>query len=148
MPANYVYALSEAQNHACCYCHHLMLIHHKQAKYETAPSNLLTKDHVNPRCYGGPTHADNLVAACGQCNWIRGALDAETFYILIQLWFNNDLLLHKRWHTISRLEYIHFKRECERIDKLQWRRRIKKCAGAIALDTLVAIPLPSHQTRA
>ena len=31
----------------------------------------LTLDHVTPRCYGGKKVWDNIVLACGPCNWQR-----------------------------------------------------------------------------
>jgi hypothetical protein len=112
------------------------------------PADLLTKDHYLPRCYGGQTHVDNLVAACGQCNWMRGALEAETFYLLVRQWFRRDQTLAERWHMLSRAEFSSFKAKCERIDCIKWQRRIKRCIGAMTLNTIVPIPLPPHLMRA
>lgn len=32
-----------------------------------------TLDHVRPRCRGGPTVAQNLIAACADCNRAKGS---------------------------------------------------------------------------
>lgn len=39
---------------------------------ETLPPRELTLDHVVPRCQGGTTHWNNVVAACTPCNRRKG----------------------------------------------------------------------------
>ncbi len=146
MPPSYVPRLSEAQNHYCCYCHHPMVLHAKLKPGDVVPRDMLTKDHYIPRFFGGPTTKENLVAACGQCNWIRGSMEAEAFYHLLQHWFNQDPALHKRWHQITMEEFHHFRRECVRIEHIQWRRRVQKCTAATILFALH--PHPHYAERA
>jgi len=66
-------------------------------------------------------------------------MDAEVFYELLQHWFRTNPTLRDRWHFISRVEFGTFKRECTRIHKLQWRRRLKKCVAAKALHAIVPL---------
>ncbi len=146
MPPPYIIALSASQNDHCYYCQ--LPMRTEPARAGTVPPNQLTKDHYLPRCYGGPTEPHNLVAACGQCNWIRGSLDAETFAILVEKWFRQDPQLRDRWHSISRQEFLSFKRECEHVDKVKWQRRIKRCPGARSLHQFIPIPIPPHRMRA
>ncbi len=143
MAPTYVKALSEAQNHLCCYCHQEM----PAEKHRQTKRNQPTKDHVEPRCHGGPTRPDNLVMACAQCNHIRGAMDAEVFYDLIWYWFRSDETLHARWHHISHHEFRAFQKECARIHQLQWQRRLKRCVAARVLHAIVPLPF-LHERRA
>lgn len=141
MASTYVRALTEAQNHYCCYCHHELPYNRKQQTERNQP----TKDHVEPRCHGGATAPDNLVMACAQCNHIRGAMKAEVFYELLWYWFSIDPTLRQRWHHISRREFAERKRECIQIHQIQWERRLKKCVAARLLHTVVPLPfLPQH----
>jgi hypothetical protein len=50
------YEILRRDNHTCCYCG------------STAPTVKLTLDHVLPVALGGTDQADNLVAACQDCN--------------------------------------------------------------------------------
>ena len=143
MALTYVTALLEAQNYCCCYCHHVMPTNKKLQTIRNQP----TKDHVEPRCHGGRTEADNLVMACAQCNHIRGAMDAEVFYDLICYWFERDSTLRKRWHLISRTQFVRLKNECSRIHRLQWQRRLRKCDAAAALHTYVPLPFLRNKMR-
>lgn len=54
--------------------HHLCLRDNFTCQYcgEKFTEKQLTKDHVYPRAFGGPTSWDNIVAACGPCNRDRG----------------------------------------------------------------------------
>ena len=45
---------------SCQYCH------------EEFPGSELTLDHVVPKSFGGKKSWDNIVCACGPCNWKRG----------------------------------------------------------------------------
>ena len=47
-------------DHTCQYC------------AEKFPAELLTKDHVIPRTYGGGTNWENITTACSPCNHKRG----------------------------------------------------------------------------
>lgn len=136
MAPTYVTALLEAQNYNCCYCHH----HMPTSKHLQTVRNEPTKDHVEPRCHGGPTEEFNLVMACAQCNQIRGAMDAEVFYTLLWHWFQRDPTLRERWHQIPRSEVARLKHECSRIHRIQWHRRLKRCVAAAVLHQLVPLP--------
>lgn len=136
MAPTYVKALLEAQNHYCRYCHHDMPTDPKRQTIRNAP----TKDHVEPRCHGGPTEVHNLVMACAQCNQIRGAMDAKVFYELIWYWFGQDPTLWIRWHDIPKTEFRQLKNECTRIHGVQWQRRLKKCIAAAILHEHVPLP--------
>lgn len=141
MRPRYVTGLAEAQNHRCCYCQ-------CPVDHAVQPHNIrtaLTKDHYHPRCYGGPTTPENLVIACAQCNQIRGSLDAETFYTVIQAWFKKDPGLQARWHTISSAEFGAFRHECIIMDQKRWQRSIKKCIAARILHS--TFPIVHHSQR-
>lgn len=115
-----IYILSEPQNHRCCYCGNPMVEIKKQEKI-VVPRNAMTKEHVIPKSYGGPTEKENLVAACQQCNEMRGNMDAVAFYNLIQKWFRRDETLRSRWHSISRQERYAFKLRCLHTQERQLR---------------------------
>lgn len=76
--------LSEQQANQCCYCHGRMVAAIGPSQY--------TVEHLVERCRGGTDDLSNLVAACGPCNNIRGALMRPVieFYLLrqrlIKLW--------------------------------------------------------------
>jgi HNH endonuclease len=108
---SYMQRLTESQNHLCCYCGHRMITGRFE-QYVTQPRNLLTKDHLEPRTYGGLTQYNNLIAACAQCNNLRGEMEAQAFYNLQQKWFKRDSTLKARWHQISRAELYEFKKQC------------------------------------
>jgi len=69
-------SLSESQNHRCCYCSCTMTL-----ADDDAPS-MATREHVIPRAFGGPTEWWNLVAACRECNSLRGHMYAMKFYYM------------------------------------------------------------------
>ena len=106
-----ILALSEPQNHRCCYCGHEM-IRHQHISGVPTPRNAATKDHLEPRTYGGETKKDNLIAACCQCNGLRGELEAMAFFNLMQKWFKRDPTLHERWHQVDLGELREFKMQC------------------------------------
>ncbi len=115
-----ILALCEPQNHRCCYCGHEM-IRFKGESGTTIPRNAATRDHVEPRSYGGETSWWNMVAACSQCNSLRGQIDAEAFYNLMQKWLRRDPTLQKRWHHISKEELYVFRQECLDVHQRQLR---------------------------
>jgi hypothetical protein len=41
---------------------------------------MATREHVIPRAFGGPTEWWNVVAACRECNSLRGHMYALAFY--------------------------------------------------------------------
>ncbi len=112
----YVIRLNEAQNHRCCYCGHRME-HHVQVRGMTVPPNVPTRDHLEPRIYGGKTHEDNLLIACRQCNNLRGEMDAIAFFNLLQKWFKRDPTLHGRWHSLTPDELRMLKVQCYEVHR-------------------------------
>lgn len=106
----HIEVIAESQNNICCYCRHLM-IRQKQIYGVSLPRNAMTKDHIKPKVYGGPTTRENLIAACSQCNSLRGEMEATAFSNLMRKWFKRDVTLHARWHHISRVELGQFKEE-------------------------------------
>ncbi|MBY0538252.1 HNH endonuclease [Patescibacteria group bacterium] len=97
------------------------MITHQYKEGITQPRNLLTKDHLQPRTYGGLTIYDNLIAACSQCNNLRGEMEAQAFFNLQQKWFRRDVTLRARWHTISREELYDLKTQCLQAHERQLR---------------------------
>jgi len=43
----------------------------------------VTRDHVRPRSPGGSDQRNNIVAACGRCNRLKGSISVERFMRLI-----------------------------------------------------------------
>ncbi len=111
---SYIMQLLRLQNHQCFYCEHIM-VPHTHVTGVSLPRNAPTKDHLEPRTYGGPTTPQNLIMACSQCNGLRGEIDAMTFVNLILKWFKRDPTLRARWHQISREELATLKRQCLRV---------------------------------
>lgn len=103
--------LSGPQNHRCCYCGHRMEEIDKRL-LPFIPRNAATKEHVVPKSWGGKTLLENLVAACNQCNYLRGNMDYIAFSNLIARWFKRDVTLRSRWHYLSREEIYSFKQLC------------------------------------
>jgi hypothetical protein len=101
-------AIADSQDFRCEYCEHLM-IRQKQIRGIPYPRNAMTKDHLEPRVYGGQNTRENLIAACFQCNLMRGEMDAKAFTNLMRKWFKQDPTLQIRWHTISRDEFKRMK---------------------------------------
>ncbi len=62
--------LANKQNWACFYCDAFMT------------AAIVTKDHIVPRCRGGGSGDDNLVACCLFCNGTKSDLDAMVFITL------------------------------------------------------------------
>lgn len=120
-----IIALSEPQNHRCCYCGHRM-IRHKGESGVAFPRDAATKDHVEPRSYDGETSWWNMVAACSQCNSLRGQIDAIAFSNLMQKWFRRDPTLRARWHQISKEELRVFKQKCLDVHQRQLRGLAKQ----------------------
>ena len=117
--------LSERQNHRCCYCGHVM-IYHVHYDGTPTPRNAATKDHFEPRTYGGATNFQNLIVACYQCNHLRGEMEAVAFFNLIQKWFKRDVTLRERWHHVKREELYAFGLHCYDVHKRQLRGRAKR----------------------
>jgi HNH endonuclease len=111
---SYVIQLIEAQKHCCFYCERIMTPHRHQQGV-SLPRSAPTKDHLEPRTYGGPTTPRNLVIACSQCNGLRGEIDAMTFVNLMQKWFKRDKALRDRWHNLNREELYVLKQQCLRV---------------------------------
>ena len=90
------------------------------------PSLLMTRDHVQPFSYGG-RNALNLVAACSQCNLVRGNAEATIFARLMQKWFLADQTLQRRWHQLSREEVSFYRREVLRYHERYLRYKAVRC---------------------
>jgi hypothetical protein len=116
----YMMTIIDRQDCRCWYCKHLM-VKHRHLDGEPTPRNAITKDHLEPRVYGGLTILQNLVAACSLCNVLRGEIDAKTFSNLQRKWFKRDPSLWARWHNLNREEYASFKLECLRVHERQLR---------------------------
>ena len=91
--------LVESQNHRCCYCTHEVIILRRK-RFLTVPPNAATRDHIEPRVYGGG--GSNFAAACFQCNTLRDDTEAIAFYNLLQKWFRRIDGLHENWHSLSK----------------------------------------------
>ncbi|MFT5849783.1 MAG: hypothetical protein ACI9H6_000602 [Patiriisocius sp.] len=118
---SYILRISKEQNNLCYYCEHPMFRYRKQP----LPSDALTKDHFIPRSEGGETSSENMVAACSQCNNLRGDIDAETFYNLMQKWFRKNPFLWIRWHNLSRDELYDLKLICARVHERRLRGKAR-----------------------
>lgn len=92
--------LSEPQNHRCCYCTHVIERYRSYAG-QPLPPNAITRDHLHPKSQGGK-NGENLLAACHQCNLLRGDMDAMAFYNLLQRLFARSPRLRTNWHSLSR----------------------------------------------
>ena len=90
------------------------------------PQNAATREHINPKSYGGVTELENLAAACSLCNYLRGNMDYNAFFNLIKKWFKRDDMLRGRWHNISREERHFFKQICLETQERQLRGLAKK----------------------
>jgi hypothetical protein len=121
-PIEYIAA---RQEYRCTYCQHPMQWHIHRDGIAT-PRNAITKDHITPRVYGGPTFSDNLVAACCQCNNLRGEIDATTFRNLIAKWFKREPELWRKWHDIDHATFAMLKQRCLIVYEAQLRGQGKK----------------------
>lgn len=117
---SHIERIAEEQKYICCYCEHRMFRHRHRPGYPT-PRDAITKDHLIPRVYDGPTIQENLVAACCQCNNLRGEMDAAAFQNILFKWFKRDPWLWIRWHTISTDELQELKLACLHIHERQLR---------------------------
>jgi hypothetical protein len=81
----------------------------KNHRFAAIPRNAATRDHFEPRTYGGKNQY-NLVAACRQCNQLRDEMDAIAFYNLVKKWFRRFEGLWERWHELSKEELQTFRR--------------------------------------
>jgi hypothetical protein len=115
---SYILRIAEAQNHRCCYCGHRM-IRHTHYNGVPTPRDALIKDHLEPRTYGGPTEINNIIAACCQCNNLRGEMEALAFHNLMQKWFKRDATLRGRWHMVTREELYTLKLQCIKVHERQ-----------------------------
>lgn len=119
----HIYYLSERQNHRCCYCGHRMS---DITKHISVSPDAGTREHVEPKSYGGVGLEENLAVACRQCNELRGNMDYVAFCNLIHKWFKRDNTLRNRWHSISDQERREFKLTCLRVQERQLRGLGKK----------------------
>lgn len=103
-------ALSEGQNHRCCYCSGKMTLENNMA------STMATREHIIPRVFGGPTEFWNLTAACNECNSLRGHMDAQAFY-----WMRQKMTIRE----IRVLRHSRFERE------VRWYREV--AAGNVVI---------------
>lgn len=62
----------QKQRRRCAYCR------------ETLTCRQATADHVKPRAKGGLDHESNIVAACAECNTLKGSKSAGQFMKLIK----------------------------------------------------------------
>jgi predicted restriction endonuclease len=86
-------SLSEAQNHRCCYCGCGMTL-----EDDMSPT-MATREHVIPRALGGPTEWWNLVAACNECNTLRGHMSALAFAWMRQTMVTENII-HIRYDRL------------------------------------------------
>lgn len=91
--------VSERQNHRCCYCSHTMVLH-KHNNGKSPPRAAATRDHLVPRALGGQG-GNNIVAACVQCNHLRGDMDYIAFHNLLRKLFKRNPSIHERWHELT-----------------------------------------------
>ena len=78
---------------------------------------MATREHVIPRAFGGPTEWWNLVAACSECNSLRGHMFAVKFYYL---------RLRLSVLEIRSLRYDHLTDE-----DMRYKERTKGCATVV-----------------
>lgn len=122
---SYFERIAAQQNYICYYCEHRMF-RHTHCFGQPIPRNALTRDHVIPRVYDGLTVPDNLIAACLQCNNLRGEMYAQAFKNIMRKWFKRDPELRVRWHSISREEFCALKLQCLAIHERQLRGLAKR----------------------
>ncbi len=117
--------IARKQYYRCYYCDHPM-IRHRHIEGQATPRDAMTKDHYIPRAWGGPTVPKNIVAACCQCNTLRGDMDAEAFYNLMQKWFKRRPYLWVRWHQLSEEELYLLKLHCIQVHERQLRGKARR----------------------
>jgi hypothetical protein len=69
---------------------------------------MATREHLIPRVFGGPTEWWNVVAACRECNSLRGHMSALAFF-----WMRNTMSTE----TIVALRYERLMLAFERYEK-------------------------------
>ena len=70
--------LFEEQNGRCYYCSEPMML----SKAALQQKRFATLDHVRPKSKGGIRSADNSVAACAECNFLKGSMARDEFVTL------------------------------------------------------------------
>lgn len=105
-----ILVVAKEQDYVCWYCEHEM-IRHQHLPGQPTPRDAMTQDHITPRVIGGRTTVDNLVAACCQCNFMRGETDDTAFRNTLQKWFRRNHSLWLRWHSIPWEEVCDRKRQ-------------------------------------
>jgi len=71
-----IHKLAMAHGGKCFYCQcDVRMSNTAKRKRHNARA---TKDHVLPRCFGGKTRG-NVVLACFRCNQLRGTINAKVF---------------------------------------------------------------------
>ena len=121
----YFQRIVASQGFFCYYCEHRMF-QHQHVSGRRTPPDAITKDHLEPRVYGGETSERNLVAACCQCNNLRGEMEAEAFKNLMEKWFKRDPYLWIRWHQLGPDELSRLKINCLQVHERQLRGIAKR----------------------
>lgn len=121
----YFRTIVDSQRHICCYCGHRMFKHVHVNGLPT-PRDAITKDHVKARVYGGETIFENIVAACCQCNYLRGEISAEAFGNILERMFLRRPFLWIRWHEISNTEMEEIKIRCLITEEKRLRGKARK----------------------
>lgn len=83
---NWLLQRYEEQNGLCAYCGDIMVVMTGD-EFNARPdlrANRATRDHVTPRALGGPDDLENIVAACWDCNCIKGNIPPRVFVRWIQ----------------------------------------------------------------
>ena len=122
---SYIERIAAAQYNRCYYCDHPM-IRHQHIEGRPIPRDAITKDHYIARAWGGKTTPENMVAACAQCNHLRGDMEAEAFYNLMQKWFKKKPYLWIRWHQLNGDDLYELRRQCIHVHERQLRGKAKR----------------------
>ena len=118
-------ALSERQNHRCCYCGLTMLLPHEAHDY----ANMATIEHVLPKFYGGTDEDSNLVAACRRCNALRRTINYISFIRALEIIFKKYPSAKARWHDDAfenTEEWWYIKDGIKRLQKIEFKKRRQK----------------------
>lgn len=121
----YFAEIVDSQRYFCYYCDHRMHPHIHIDGLPT-PRDAITKDHLKPRVYKGETIPENLVAACLQCNNLRGEIDVETFKCILEKEFKRNPFLWIRWHDLTGEELDNLKQKCITAQERRLRGKAKK----------------------
>tara|TARA_B100000745_G_scaffold199304_1_gene131455 strand:- start:4088 stop:4531 length:444 start_codon:yes stop_codon:yes gene_type:complete len=122
---SYIVGIAEEQDFLCYYCDHPMH-KHQHVEGQPTPRDAITKDHYIARAWGGLTHPSNMVAACCQCNNLRGDIEAEAFKNLMWKWFKRNPYLWIRWHNVANEELYELKLQCIRVYERQLRGKAQR----------------------